>query len=212
MQKYLTACKEADINNFKRHPHLTPIWEHCSDAIAKEYLRQITVDNAWLLNHKFTNDHKGNADVKSFVLFDGSASTIQYIGVLSNLIKYFGALDGLRICEIGGGYGGQARTIMDVYKPACYHIVDLPEVCGLIKRYIDEVEVFTAPTGQSYDLLISNYALSEIRDQTTYMVHAVMKSKHGYLTCNTDLVKLPFEHKRIPDVAGERDTNYILLW
>jgi len=212
LQKYLTACKEADINNFKRHPHLTTIWEHCNDKIASEYLRQIAIDNAWLLNHKWTNDHKGNADVKSFILIHASASTIQYVGVLSNLIKHFGPLDGMRICEIGGGYGGQARTILDVYKPACYHIIDLPEVCGLINRYIPEVQTFTAPTGLEYDLLISNYALSEIKDQNKYIIHAVMKSKHGYLTCNTDLVKLPFEAKRYPDVQGERETNYILVW
>lgn len=212
LQKYLEACRECDINTFKRHPHLTAIWEHCSDEIAYEYLRQIAIDNAWLLNRKWTNDHKGNAHVKSWQLIDASASTIQYIGVLSNLIKLFGPLDGLRICEVGGGYGGQARTIMDVYKAACYHIIDLPDVCKLIKRYIDDVEVFDAPTGLEYDLLISNYALSEIREQGKYMTYCVMKSKMGYITCNTDLVKLPIPHQRMADVKGERDTNYILYW
>lgn len=212
LSNYLQSCKDCDINTFKRNPHLTAIWEHCRDEIAEEYLKQIALQNAWLLRHKFTNDFKGNPIVKDYILYHGSASTIQYIGVLSNLIKWFGPLDGLRICEIGGGYGGQARTILDVYKPKCYHIIDLPEVCGLIKRYIDEVEVFTAPTGQNYDLLISNYALSEIKDQTEYMAYCVLKSNRGYITCNTDYVKLEFPHTRLPDIKGEKESNYILIW
>lgn len=212
LNNYLQSCKECDINTFKRNPHLNHIWEHCKDEVAEEYLKKIATDNPWMLRHKFTNDYKGNPIVKDFILYHASASTIQYMGVLSNLIKYFGPLDGLRICEIGGGYGGQARTIYDVYKPACYHIIDLPEVNSLIKKYIDEVEVFDKPTGMHYDLLISNYALSEIKEQEEYISQCVFKSKRGYITCNTDLVKLDFPHTRIPDIKGEKENNYILIW
>jgi hypothetical protein len=212
LSNYLRSCRDCDINNFKRNPHLTAIWEHCSEKIALQYLSDIVRDNAWLLDHKFTNDHKGNADVKDFVIAQYSTSTIQYIGVLSNLIKHFGPLDGMRICEIGGGYGGQARTILDIYKPACYHIIDLPEVCHLIDRYIPEVDTFVMPTGQEYDLVISNYALSEIRDSGFYVRWVCKKSKHGYVTCNTNFLSLPFEHIRVNDVKGERESNFILIW
>lgn len=137
-----------------------------------------------------------------------------YKAHLKNIVKHIGPLDGLRICEIGGGYGGQAKAIFDAYSPLLYHIIDLPEVCELQKRYLIglPVECFTEPTGQDYDLVISNYALSEIVGNNPYIDSIVTKCKHGYIACNTDFVKLDFKHSRIPDIKGERETNYILVW
>jgi len=131
---------------------------------------------------------------------------------LENIVKHFGPLDGMRICEIGGGYGGQAKAILDEYKPVWYHIIDLPEVCELQKRYEPRVSTFTEPTYQDYDLVISNYALSEIPDNKLYIDEVLRRSKHGYITCNTDFVKLDFPYSRHPDIKGERETNYILVW
>jgi hypothetical protein len=45
-----------------------------------------------------------------------------------------------------------------------------------------------------------------------YIDEVVKKAKHGYLTCNTDFVQLDFEHSRVNDIIGERETNYILTW
>lgn len=208
----MDACDNADIGNFKRHPHLTPIWEHCTDKIAEGYLKQIKKDNPWLLSRQFTNDMLGNPVIKEYDGFTGSASTIQYIGVLSNLIKLFGPLDGLKICEFGGGYGGQATTIMDIFHVKEYDVIDLPQVCGLINRYNPQVHTFTRPTGLYYDLFISNYALSEMKENTEIMKHCVLKSDHGYITTNTDLIKMPIPFTEWPDVEGERETNKIIIW
>lgn len=134
---------------------------------------------------------------------------------LENIVKHFGPLDGLRICEIGGGYGGQCKAIFEKYKPLFYHIIDLPDVLDLQYRYtkgIGSISFSTGPVNQDFDLLISNYALSEIIDNKLYIDEVVKRSKHGYITCNTDLVKLDFPHSRYPDIKGERETNYILVW
>lgn len=215
LEAYLNACKNADLSNFKQDTRLTKIFEHCSREIGYCYLRAIYEDNYKLFLNNFTNDTIGNPIVYQYDLMGRfSPSTLQYIGVLSNLIKHFGSLDGLRILEIGGGYGGQARTIMDVYKPSAYHIIDLPEVCGLQMRYLKEfecVDCFTQPTGQQYDLVISNYALSEIVQNEEY-VEMCRNIPHGYITCNTDLVQFPFDTKRSPDIEGEKKENYILVW
>lgn len=212
LSEYLLACKHADINDFKRDKRLTRIFEHTSVEQGRAYLNQILRDNPELLGHVFTNDATGNP-----VIYDYGAgnifspSTLQYIGVLSNLIKKFGSLDGLKIVEIGGGYGGQCRTIMDVFKPTCYHIIDLPEVCQLQRKYCT-ANCFSEPTGFQYDLCISNYALSEIPDNSNYIDMVLRRSKHGYITCNTDFVQLDWPHDRQPDLTGERETNYILTW
>lgn len=137
-----------------------------------------------------------------------------YQAHLANIITQFGSLDGMRICEIGGGYGALAKMICDNYAPELYHIIDLLEVCELQRRYLDgsQVECFTEPTGHDYDLVISNYALSEIVDNKPYIDGVLRRSKHGYITCNTEFVALDFSHSRLPDIKGERETNYILIW
>jgi len=210
LTRYLQACKDAcnNITTFKQDERLHAIFEHCPKSIADEYYKVIP---DWMLNIGWTNDFYGSPKMHHYGQKRFSTSTLQYIGVLANLIKHFGPLEGKRIVEIGGGYGGQCRTITDLYNVSCYHIIDLPEVCALQERYC-EAKCFTEPTGKHYDLVISNYALSEIVNNKRYIEEVVMKSKHGYITCNSDLVKLPFEHRVIPDIAGEREYNYILIW
>lgn len=210
LESYLQACRDAvkNITTFKQDERLHAIFEHCPKSIADEYYKIIP---EWLLNKGFTNDFYGSPKLHNYGQKKFSTSTLQYIGVLANLVRMFGSLDGMRIVEIGGGYGGQCRTICDIYKPACYHIIDLPEVCELQRRYCF-ADCYTSPTGQQYDLVISNYALSEITENKLYIDEVVKRSKHGYITCNTDLVQLDFEHSRLPDVTGERETNYILTW
>ena len=210
LENYLQACRDAvkNITTFKQDERLHAIFEHCPKSIADEYYKIIPDE---LLNRGFTNDFYGSPKLHNYGQKKFSTSTLQYIGVLSKLIELFGSLDGMRIVEIGGGYGGQCRTIYDMFTPECYHIIDLPEVCELQRRYC-QAKCFTEPTGQQYDLVISNYALSEIVNNKLYIDEVVKKSEHGYLTCNTDFVKLDFEHTRLPDITGERETNYILIW
>lgn len=212
---YLQACKTANVNNFKRDPRLTVIFEHATPKAGALYLGHIVKQTPELLSHKFTNDQLGNPQVYEYHTLKGmskySPTTLQYIAVLSNLIKQVGSLDGLRIVEIGGGYGGQCKTIMDVFKPACYHIIDLPEVCKLQRKYC-AAKCFSKPTGQSYDLVISNYALSEIPNNAMYVDQILRKCGSGYITCNTDFVTLDFPHDKVPDIVGEREGNYILRW
>lgn len=208
---YLQACKEADIRTFKRDHRLNKIFEHATYRQAKEYMNIINRQTSHLLNNKFTNDDYGAPTLCTIMGRVFSPSTLQYICVLSNLISQYGTLDNLNIVEIGGGYGGQCRTIMDVFKPACYHIIDLPEVCSLASRYC-AAECFTEPTGYDYDLCISNYALSEIKDPTEYIDKVLRRSKHGYITCNTSFVNLDFPHRKLPDIDSEAADNYILVW
>lgn len=213
LDNYLAACQSADLSNFKQDQRLTKIFEHTTRTQGFNYLATIHNNAPGLLGKIFSNDDKGGANVQRFGQYAFSASSLQYIAVLAMLVQQFGALDGLHIVEIGGGYGGQARIITDVYDVAAYHIIDLPEVCKLQGRYLADrpIQSFTEPTGLSYDLVISNYALSEIPHCEQYINEVLAKAKHGYITCNTDFVQLSWEHKRLPDISGEPD-NFILIW
>lgn len=217
---YLQACKEAAtgslFHSFKCDPRLTAIFEHTTVEQGRAYLALVLRQTPWLLEANITNDAAGYPTIWGYERrYYFSPSTLQYLGVLSNLIHLFGSLDGLRICEIGGGYGGQARTVLDCYKPACYHIIDLPEVCELQRLYLNvhagTVDCFEVPRDCDYDLVISNYALSEIKYNKPYVDGVLNRSVHGYITCNTDFVSLPFTHNRLPDITREAN-NCILTW
>lgn len=217
LNEYLDACKNADLKTFKRDIRLNRIFEHASIEQGKAYLDLILNQTPELLTNTFTNDLQGNPVTYRYMEhWAVSPSTLQYIGVLSNLITRFGSMDGKRIVEVGGGYGGQCRTVLDVYKPKRYYILDLPEVCDLQIRYLKNAFVNITPASpnmlsSSYDLFISNYALSEIPNNDAY-IDLARRCKHGYITCNTDMVKLDWPHERIPDIITERETNYILVW
>lgn len=214
LNEYLQACREADMSKFKRDIRLNRIFEHSTVKQGSRYLDFILSTQPQLMKRMFTNDLTGNPIIYNWgndMYY--SPSTLQYIAVLVNLVKKFGSLDGLKIIEIGGGYGGQAKTIFDVYRPFIYHIVDLPEVCELQNRYVKDIAAclgVTQAPDVEYDLFISNYALSEIPDNGKF-IELAGKCKHGYITCNTDMVKLLWRHDREEDITGEAG-NYILSW
>lgn len=235
IDNYLSICKAAASDSdafdiFKSHPYYIPILEHAWHELGLSHLNNIKEHNPHLLTDYPTfweNDNYGSPRVSDYDFRTCSPTTIQYISVLSNLINHFGSLDNFNIIEIGAGYGGQAKIITDTFNISSYTLIDLPEVTLLQRRYIHKLnipntEAFTHetyPKDKEYDLVISNYAITEVLEplQSEYVDNILMKSKHGYLTCNGHINKineLKEKHniKELPDIPGERASNYILIW
>lgn len=253
IEDFLQACKEAvqdeeKFKIFKQDSRITHIFEHCSKNIAQNYLENIDKSNPNLLDRRnkfWDNDNIGNPKIMDFIigkrltLWRCSTSTLQYIGVLSNLITQFNSLDNFKIVEIGGGYGGQCKIITDAFKIKKYHIFDLEEVMELQSEYLDklsvtdktdlhltvpfitpEKEVILLDDREGYDLVISNYALTEILEplQTAYVDKILLNSKHGYITCNGKINAIDKLKEKFPtfklsnDIEGESLENYIITW
>jgi putative sugar O-methyltransferase len=198
------ACLTADLNTFKRHPDIVPIFEHTSAEQGEAYLQIIRERYPSLIpaiSRLSVNDAIGSAnrciDVEGLSV---SPSTLRYVKVLGDLI-YAGLASGDAIVEIGGGYGGQALVIRNKILWQSYTIFDLPEVQSLQERYLAEhdlndvlFEVAGIPSpyyvegerGSPWDFCISNYAFSECNKQMQdwYLEHVILKSKKGYMTCN----------------------------
>jgi len=125
-----------------------------------------------------------------------SPTTLRYIKILSDLKNYFGSLDGMKIIEIGVGYGGQCKIVSDVFGFDSYTIVDLKPVLNLTKNYLDYMKIknviyctiddLANSDNYHYDLIISNYAFSEITReiQDFYIEEILNKSSRGYMLCN----------------------------
>ena len=72
----------------------------------------------WMVKGKMRADYLrecSNVDLDKIqsnqVLMNMFNKPEQYITVMNRIVELFGPLDKLRICEIGGGYGGQAKVI-----------------------------------------------------------------------------------------------------
>ena len=89
-------------------------------------------------------------------------------------------MSGWKVAEIGGGYGGLAKILLDVFAVAQYSIYDLPEVVELQKRYSQAVNLThlihprtlddATPSDSDLDLVISNYAISELQEEAQLRV------------------------------------------
>ena len=77
-----------------------------------------------------------------------SATTARYIKNLSDLINLFGSLDGMRIAEIGGGYGGLCKIISDQFELDSYTLFDLPDCLDLSKKFLDNFGIDNVNTKQ----------------------------------------------------------------
>ena len=238
--QYPTLVNEAVINEnifntFKRHPWYTPILEHVNYDDGIKYLDIIRKEYDFLLKNidKYkTNDNIGSPVKYDFGLGEMSATTLRYIKVLGDLTKQFNDLNGLDVVEIGCGYGGQCKIILDTFDVKSYTIIDLPIVLELIKKYLTRLninmdkiifkDITTLNDDEKYDLFISNYAYTECSDdiRDIYFKKVISKSNMGYLTANflspdvleqeiMSRVKNSFKIKEEPHTG---DGNVIIIW
>jgi hypothetical protein len=200
---YTKLCDEAARDpavfaSFKTHPSYTPVLEHVTCEEGSDYLR-IALDKTPALGAQFErfreNDRLGapqTCDYGEHGRF--SPTTLRYVKVLSDMTTLFGSLDGLRIVEIGCGYGGQCFITNVAFEPQSYTLIDLEPCLRLQKTYLDKLGVSRArfvtagrvSDDDEYDLVVSNYAFSEcVRAvQEEYLTRILQRTGRGYLTCN----------------------------
>lgn len=122
-----------------------------------------------------------------------SPTTLHYIKVAADIIREHGSLEGLKVLEIGAGYGGLCKVLSEVCSFQSYTLVDLPEPLALAKKCLDLEGVknvhflsFKDLAADSYDLVISHYGFSECDKQIQEVLFkkGIAQSQRGYLTCN----------------------------
>ena len=203
MTAYPGFCKravadEAVFENFKSHPSFQQILEHVSYRQGLNILDVILrIDPSIVaLFDKFReNDAIGHPVVCHYDRYGWfSPTTLRYIKVACDLKKQFGDLSKMHIVEIGGGYGGQCKILADLTGFASYTMIDIPDGLALTKKYlslhgiqnINYIEHTNVAEVGSYDLIISNYAFSEIdrTEQQLYLDYVINPTQNGYMTMN----------------------------
>ncbi len=202
--KYPNFCLKASkhnyiFKNFKSDPRFKLFMENISQKAGKAYFFYIH-DHYRHLFELFEafkkNDELGNPTKYEYENFGQTISptTLRYIKTAGDLLATFGDLNKKHIVEIGGGYGGQCYILSTLCDFASYTIIDLPECNALTKRYLAKLGVKNVHfinkkklnQVKSYDLVISNYAFSEVdfNEQTKYLKKIIKSTPNGYMMMN----------------------------
>jgi putative sugar O-methyltransferase len=232
---------QRSFDNFKRARDYQRILEHVSFEQGQDYLDILRRRNDGILEQGLktvlVSDGVGNPAKHEYEGIDIplSPTTLRYLKVASDLRGLFGNDLG-RVAEIGCGYGGQCYVNDQLLNVELATLFDLPFVNQLIERYLNvhllngayRTIVINQAESCDYDLVVSNYAFSELpaKLQMAYIRKVVAKSTKGYLTMNTGLggpgsdgklllselrAHLPeFEVYEEEPLTGA--ANYIIVW
>jgi hypothetical protein len=241
-QSYPAVCARAATDpaffaSFRREPAYTCILEHVTQAqgrVCLDLIEQDAVVTAALDEFR-RNDQIGNPCVFDYARAGRfSPSTLRYAKVLCDLRALFGPLDGMRICEIGVGYGGQCRIVSALHRPAGYCLIDIEPALDLARHFLGHFEIQTelsfktmaALKQQDYDLVISNYAFTELKReiQDVYLDKVIRRAGRGYITYNeitapefrsyadTELLAMFPGSRRIEELPLTHPRNCIIAW
>jgi putative sugar O-methyltransferase len=229
-------------SEFKSHPSYRAVLEHVTPELGEQYLAIINEQNPDFIDaiDRFKiNDRIGTPITHSYAgIGTVSPATLRYIKVASDLKTYFGSDIGKQIAEIGVGYGGQLLINDQVFKVKQYHLYDLPPVLNLVERYLEshilncsyKMMTLNQSSGDDrYDLVISNYAFSELPSQLQckYIEKVLSKSSKGYLTMNSgvlgsviggnqlsvdDLRKALPSFEVFAEAPITAPNNYVIVW
>lgn len=232
---------QKSFDNFKRSYSYRAILEHVSKEQGRSYLDILESRNTSMLSLGLStvlkSDEVGNPIKYHYERYEKplSPTTLRYLKVASDLKILFGPDLG-SVAEIGCGYGGQTLVndqLLDVHS---VRLFDLPFVNKLIDRYLNAhllkgayfTTVINKEKPRDYDLVISNYAFSELPKmlQLAYIRKVLANSKKGYLTMNSglgnarstgklsidELKQLLPEFKLIEEEPLTANQNYIIVW
>lgn len=194
---------EQKFKRFRRSFDYRLILEHLTYKQGLIYLEKINSTNSRLLTeidisseefllgkpYRFQYDKIGKV----------SPTTLRYLKVLNDLERLFDLSEIHHIAEIGIGYGGQCQIIHKRSAKTLFTLFDLDPVLELTRKYLgSEYELICDYSSgeiklyQSWDLVISNYAFSELPRsvQLDYVENVISKSKRGYMTMNSGKLNL----------------------
>lgn len=156
---------------FRQDEAIANVVEPVSEAVGISCAATIAVKFAarWDDVAAIANDTVGGPAIVEFDGVEHAPATWRYILRALELGAAFGTLDGLTIVEVGGGYGGLAAVIVQLFEPAAYAIYDAAEVSMLQAGYLAALGIFDVATISEmpaepvkYDLFVSDFALCEL--------------------------------------------------
>lgn len=234
---HVPVCESAvrnddDFNSFKRNDYFTTILEHTSEAASRAFLFRLINEYADKVNkidwEKVSeNDSLGGPTLVEYPdipsknkLF--SPSTIAYVFKALDILQHMkkSKLNDVDVLEIGGGYGGQCKMVVDLaplfdININSYTLIDLYWPNELQRKYLETLGYTNKINYISYEelrdsevkipkfnYLISIYALGEFMPEVQqFYVDKMNSFPYHYVLWNT-----PQIHERflLSDIEEER--------
>lgn len=207
---YFASKNDEAFKNFRRQPIYLHIVEGVSAEQGRDYLQVILNNYDFRLTQEqwniiLKNDTVGNPPMYVYEFAQNkipcATVTLRYTKVFCDIVSLFpeSILRG-GVSEIGIGYGGLCRILMNMLPIQSYNLIDLPEVLGLAERFLTALDVagdirYIDGTHLYHDVpcdfVISNYAFSELTKavQDIYIQKVIRRSKAGYMTWNYPAMK-----------------------
>lgn len=201
-KNYLNFVREANLNqevydSFRNSQKYKEVLEHVGPNLANNYYKNI---REFLTHEQVTEFSKainntGNPQTITINDTEFNPTTLRYINVALDIKNKFSIDSFENIIEVGAGYGGQALILDKFFKIKNYTFVDLDDVNTLIKKFLAGhstkfsskfYTIESLGTSQKYDLLISNYAFSELPKKLQKIVvqKGINLSTRGYMLVN----------------------------
>jgi len=198
------ASEERLFDGFRRNRTYRSIVETVSEDEGRGIFKTIADPRI----HRLLNDSQAADTIghPRTYRFDGAMlapTTVRYAKIVEELAALYDDLRGVqRICEVGVGYGGQARMLCQYLQregrpAATYTLVDIENPLRIAKKYLENFSFenrfryktrseLPARPEAPYDLFISNYAFSEFNRamQEEYLQKVILHAKRGYLLMN----------------------------
>ena len=247
---YIQSVREAvaspaAFTRFKQDARYQYVLEHLSLDKGLECLAILEAKYPDLLVRSIVglNDMVGSPTTYPSLVVHGipvSPSSLRYLKIVGDLLSiYPGKLpSGLKIAEIGVGYGGQCLLLDAVLPQARFTLFDLPPVLELASKYLEchlmqgsytTTSLNRCSGQQEYDLVVSNYAFSELPSavQRVYLEKVLTGAGHGYMIMNSGREGCAFQgdhlsvdqiREYLPQIRVEQEEpsthpgNYVIRW
>jgi hypothetical protein len=214
---YIDYLKQNDLNqlvssNFKSNNTYNGILEHVSYDLGLKYLNFIKTEFINITYNDIIgfvniNDKYGEPNKKRYIFDEKevicSPTTIRYIYHALIILDYYKTTQCTNIVEIGCGYGGLCLCInyfskLNNISITNYNIIDFPEVCDLIKNYLNLNSEFI----HTNNIFHSSYTYGEnVKDTNLFFIS-------NY--CYTEIEKI--HNEKYTSIVLSKTTNGFIIW